>query len=214
MVISGPFSLNDSVATTYTPLGTTTTPETVFQIINESNDNDGTLHGRFSVPPFGSTVPLYIMNTPFQVILQTAKANNDRRFALYKRSFGLYFCKKYDQQYANVTVVRLAEMLLTRAECEAQAGNNTDALADLNKVRSRAGLFPETSSGAALVTAIRNERTLELAMEGDHYFEVKRIKDTYHTQFGDFQWNDPVMVYPIPAQEVNQNKNMVQNQGY
>ena len=215
VVSSGAYALNDSVAAIYNLLGSQSTSENVFQIINKVNDYDGTLHGRFSVPPFGSTVPMYMMNTNFASILASAKANNDRRYtALYKRSFGIYFCKKYDAQYQNIPVVRYAEMLLTRAESEAQQGDYTDALADLNLIRTRAGLFPETSTGAALITAIRNERAMELGMEGDHYFEVKRTKGTFHSQFSDYAWNDQTMVYPIPAQEVNQNKSMVQNPGY
>ena len=56
---------------------------------------------------------------------------------------------------------------------------------------------------------------MELAMEGDHYFEVKRRKGSFNTPgAGVLQWNAPTMIYPIPQQEVQENKNMVQNPGY
>jgi hypothetical protein len=221
-VIASGYTLNDSanIGTIYTLLGNQTTPETIFEIINFSNDIDnGSLNGRFSVPPFGSTVPLYMLSDSFVSLLKADTAGaavsgeTDVRLRLYKKSFGLYFCKKYDATYSNVNVVRLAEILLTRAECEAQLGDNGDAVTDLNTVRARAGLLPQTGGGALLAN-IRRERAVELGMEGDHYFEVKRTKGTFYCQVGNFNWNDPTMVYPIPAQEVNENKNMVQNPGY
>jgi len=224
LVINAGFTLNDSIAPTsstsiYYQSGSATTNETVFQIINTTKNDpgDGYLHGRFNTPPFGTTVPPYAMNTPFVNILLSAKAVNDRRYAqLYRYSFGSYFCRKYDHQYANVPVIRLAEMYLTRAECEAQMSNYTAALADYNMTRLRAGLIADNSStGAGLIAAIRAERDLELAMEGDHYFEIKRRQGTFDTPgAGPLSWNAPTMVYPIPQQEVNQNKAMVQNPGY
>jgi hypothetical protein len=157
------------------------------------------------------------MNGPLDSILVSAKAVGDLRYSkLFKYSFLNYFCTKYAAQYSNVTVIRLAEMYLTRAECEAQTTNYTSARADYNMTRVRAGLLPDNSTtGAALITAIRAERDLELAMEGDHYFEVKRRKANFNTPgAGVLAWNAFNMIYPIPQQEVQENKAMVQNPGY
>jgi hypothetical protein len=211
-----------SVSSVYDQLNTSTTNETVFQIINTAKNDpaNGPLHGRFNVAPFGSTVPAYSMNQPLVNILVSAASVGDQRYTkLFKKSlFGTpqYFCKKYDPTYANVTVIRLAEMYLTRAECEAQSGDDASARADYNKIRVRAGVPVDNSStGPALITAIRAERDLELAMEGDHYFEVKRRQGTFNTfGAGPLAWNAPTMIYPIPQQEVNQNKAMMQNPGY
>ncbi|MFM9815949.1 hypothetical protein ACKI16_46680, partial [Streptomyces scabiei] len=82
----------------YGQLGAVTTNETIFQIINATNDDpaSGNLHGRFSVAPFGSTVPGYSLSTAFGTILQSAQAVGDQRYAkLFKKSFGQYFCQKY-----------------------------------------------------------------------------------------------------------------------
>ena len=224
LVINAGLSLVDSlvptsVYSTYHQSGPVPSNEAVFQIINTSKNDpgDGYLHGRFNTPPFGSTVPPYSMNAPFISILLSAKAVGDLRYSsLYKYSFGSYFCRKYDHQFSNVPVVRLAEMYLTRAECEQKLGDDANARADYNKTRVRAGLIPDNSStGAGLLNAIRAERDLELAMEGDHLFEVKRRKGSFNTfGAGLLQWSDPTMIYPIPQQEVNQNKSMVQNPGY
>lgn len=218
------FALYDSLTTAYNLLGaenTTPTTEIIFQILNtaKSDPSSGNLHGNFSQAPFGSTVPNFAMNTPFAAILQSAQAVGDQRYSkLYRKSFGQYYSTKYATQYSNVPVVRLAEMYLTRAECEAQTGaSDATVRADYNKTRIRAGLIADnsTSGKAALLAAIRAERDLELAMEGDHFFEVKRRQGSFNTVgAGVLQWNDPTMIYPIPQQEVNENKNMVQNPGY
>ena len=221
MIINAGFTLNDSLTTAYNQLTAQTTPETVFQIINTITDDpaSGSLHGNFSVAPFGSTIPGFAMNAPFVTILQSAQAVGDLRYPkLYKKSFGTLFCTKYTPIYANVTIVRLAEMYLIRAECNAQTGaSDATVRADYNMTRVRAGLIADnsTSGQAALLAAVRAERDMELAMEGDHYFEVKRRKGLFNTPgAGVLQWNAPTMIYPIPQQEVQENKNMVQNPGY
>lgn len=221
-VINAGFTLNDSLTAVYNQLGTTTTNESIFQIINSAKDDpsSGNLNGNFSHTIFGSIAPNYAMNAPFVSILRADSAVGGLRYAkLFRRSVFApisFFCTKYSAQYSNVTVIRLAEMYLTRAECEAKLGDDAGARADYNKIRVRGGLVPDNSStGAGLIAAIRAERDLELAMEGDHYFEVKRRKGSFNTPgAGVLQWNDPTMIYPIPQQEVQENKAIVQNPGY
>ena len=49
----------------------------------------------------------------------------------------------------------------------------------------------------------------------DHFFEGKRQKITFQcANTTGIAWNDNSMIYPIPQQEVDQNKSMVQNPGY
>jgi hypothetical protein len=193
-------------------------PEDVFQIINSTTDDPGSgaLHGNFGIAVFGSTVPSLTMNAPLDSILLSAKNIGDvRATKLFYKSFGSYYTSKYTATFANVPVIRLAEMYLTRAECEAQTGTG-NARADYNIVHTRAGLPPDNStSGQALINAIRAERDMELAIEGDHFSEVKRRKGGFYTAgAGTLMWNDPTMIFPIPQQEVQENKAMVQNPGY
>ena len=226
--IAGGFSLNDSlnnptsaygITSVYNQLGAQTTPESIFQMIYTTKNDPatGNLNGNFIHAPFGSTVPNIQMNGGLISLLVSAQAVGDLRYTkMFKKSFGEYFCEKYSAQYANVTVIRLAEMYLTRAECEAQLGDDADARTDYNMTRHRAGLASDNSStGQGLINAIRGERDLELAMEGDHYFEVKRRKGSFNTAgAGVLAWNAFNMIYPIPQQEVQQNKAMVQNPGF
>lgn len=70
---------------------------------------------------------------------------------------------------------RLAEIYLNFAEAAMEAGHPDEAMTYVNKVRTRAGM-PGLSglSGDALRQRIHNERRVELALEGNRYFDVRR----------------------------------------
>ena len=64
-------------------------------------------------------------------------------------------------------VFRVAEFYLTRAEANYMLGNETEALADLNAIRTARilGFIDGTESGAALLDAIKLERRKEVPSE-------------------------------------------------
>lgn len=70
--------------------------------------------------------------------------------------------------------IRLAEVYLNRAEACAMLGENLIANNDLMILRARVGLPYVTKSGNELLTAIQNERKIELAFEGHHYWDLRR----------------------------------------
>lgn len=79
----------------------------------------------------------------------------------------------------NQRIIRYADVLLMAAEANnrATAPNDTKAQGYLNRVRDRAfsdALHHVTSTGTALKQAIWDERRLELAMEGDRFFDLVR----------------------------------------
>ena len=77
----------------------------------------------------------------------------------------------------NIRVLRLGEVLLINAEAANELGQSAKALADVNRVRARAGLaaLPGGLSQEALRQAIWKERRVELALEyGDRYFDLVR----------------------------------------
>lgn len=222
------YALNDSVTTIYNAVGVTgITPETIFQdvsnIASQSYAN-GTLIGRFRWLPVAPAT--CYMSKNFNPYYQADSASGGSRWKdLYRHSSDgvggpkYYWCQKYTNSSANVTVVRLAEMLLTRAECNAQLGNSASTvLGDVNLVRVRAGLLPDntTSGQQALLNLVRAERDYELAAEGDRLYEIKRRQiNFYSPESGQlFTWNSPQLIYAIPLQELLENKNMVQNPGY
>ena len=110
---------------------------------------------------------------------------------------------------ASVPVLRLQEMLLTRAESRAELGQG-DALvrADLNAVRTAAGRPANTTvtGKAALLTAVRTERRIELVLEGDRFQQLRRLR----LPSRGIAFNSGRLL-PIPLEEVNGNTGIVQN---
>jgi hypothetical protein len=130
----------------------------------------------------------------------------------------------------DLKVMRTAEVLLTRAESHYMLNNETEALADLNTLRTNryTGYTPGAESGQTLLDEIRKERRLELAFEGDRWYELKRRnEDITRANYGDhadgsgdpysvltLDKDDTQWLQPIPEYEMNANPNMVQNDGY
>lgn len=148
--------------------------------------------------------------------LKAAYAATDGRLAYTIRRVsnadivGKYFRTTTDDD--PVYIIRLAEVYLNRAEARAQQGNATGALADLNVVRARAGLAALSGlTGAPLLDAIYAERRLELAFEGQRWFDLKRTGKAVAT----LSLPSPErLLWPIPQRERNVNPNLVQNPGY
>lgn len=68
-------------------------------------------------------------------------------------------------------VFRLGEIYLNYAEAAFELGNTADALWAVNEIRRRAGLQPLTTVSRE---SIRQERKIELAFEGNRYFDLRR----------------------------------------
>jgi hypothetical protein len=120
-----------------------------------------------------------------------------------------------------LTVLRLGEQYLIRAEARAMQGNLQEAQNDLNIIRARAGLPPLTfSSQPALLAAIRHERQVELFTEWGHrWLDIKRtgtvndIMTTAATVKG-ATWSPNWQFFPVPYNDMLRDKNLTQNMGY
>jgi len=77
----------------------------------------------------------------------------------------------------NVPVIRMSEMYLNRAEAYAHIpGQEGAALADVNRIRTRAGLTPVGGlAEEMLLDEILKQRRLELCFEGHDFFDYKRL---------------------------------------
>ena len=115
---------------------------------------------------------------------------------------------KYD---ANINVIRLAEMFLTRAEANFENGTEIGAepVDDINVIRNRAGL---DDLPAVNQDDIRNERRLELAWEGHRLHDLRRWKESLFD--GEMPYDSPRLVLPIPQREMDVNDQLEQNEGY
>jgi hypothetical protein len=97
-----------------------------------------------------------------------------------------------------------------------------DAAADLNAVRSRAGLPATTASDqGGLVSAVLTERQLELFTEfGHRWFDLRRtgnidaVMGVVTPLKGGGSWNTNKQLLPLPAIEIALDPNLSQNQGY
>ncbi len=82
-----------------------------------------------------------------------------------------------DKNPLNYRILRYADVLLMYAEVENALHKDAEARKALNKVRARVNLPAVTSSGKQLRDAIRLERRLELAMEDNRLYDLRRWKD-------------------------------------
>ncbi|WP_343556338.1 RagB/SusD family nutrient uptake outer membrane protein [Sphingobacterium sp.] len=75
-------------------------------------------------------------------------------------------------------VFRLSEIYLNYAEALNALGDDAEAKIWLNKIRQRRGVDmpPVTAQGSALRDKIRHEREVELCLEGNRFFDVRRWK--------------------------------------
>ncbi|MBN1187840.1 MAG: RagB/SusD family nutrient uptake outer membrane protein [Bacteroidales bacterium] len=122
----------------------------------------------------------------------------------------------------NIIVMRLADAYLMLAEAYNQNGNDTKALEYLNEVRQRVDLPAETGSGSGLLEKIKLERRLELALEGDRYFDLVRWGDAENI-LGPLGYTNGTPgkstngLLPIPYPEITATLSEVpleQNEGY
>jgi starch-binding outer membrane protein, SusD/RagB family len=119
----------------------------------------------------------------------------------------------------NYVVLRLAELFLIRAEARAQQNKIQSSIDDINMVRVRAGLDPlaSTLNQDQTVSAIQKERRVELFCEwGNRWFDLKRTNqaDVVLKPEKGSNWQSTDALYPIPQNEINNNRFLDQNSGY
>jgi hypothetical protein len=204
-------------------------------VVTAQNTNDAIL---FLLPASGpnAAFPVYLSSQ----LLTSFEPGDNRRF---KRNWvdsvkvgnvTYYFPYKYKVgKAANVTslsqlteyltVLRLGEQYLIRAEAKAQQNNITGALADLNAIRNRAGLPNSTASDKdALLVAILHERQVELFSEWGHrWLDLKRtgkvdavLSIVRPLKAKGAPWQSWMQLYPILYNDILKDPILSQNAGY
>jgi hypothetical protein len=112
-------------------------------------------------------------------------------------------------------VIRFAEVLLIKAEAEAQLNNLSAAVDAVDSIRVRAGLTPDTlgvqlNTQQDVLTEIALQRRLELAFEGDRFPDLVRTGQA-QTVLGIPAFRE---LFPIPQSEIDVAPNITQNPGY
>ncbi len=146
----------------------------------------------------------------------------DSRAALATSGTAAPYGRKYTEIATggdDVTVLRLAEMYLIRAEARARLGLLELAVADLNVLRARAGATPLVAVGMTqnqVLEAVLRERRLELFYEGHRFFDLRRFADvpavgSYLASLG---LTGHRLLFPLPQREIDANPQLTQNPGY
>ncbi|SDE57378.1 Starch-binding associating with outer membrane [Mucilaginibacter pineti] len=196
------------------------TTEDIFAIQMSSQSGFNALNEIFASADFGGRSETYINQQHFD----RYETGDDRLNEFYDEDgLGDILTSKFNNQYGNVVLIRLAEIYLIRAEARIKKGaaDLVGAAADINIVRKRAKLENTTATSAVdLFEAVKHERRVELAFEGFRLFDLKRYKesipayDSNGDPAGTIDWDSPKLVYPIPKRERDTNPNLTQNEGY
>lgn len=218
-------------------------PEAIWQLeVNSSQAPYATWEGNLMIPelltkdyPSGVVqqywnyfVPTYYLSNE----LISAFEPNDLRKKYWTDSTGnlngvnYYYPYKYKVRIGasgNVseyyTPLRLAEQFLIRAEARTLQNKLTDAVADINIIRARAGLpdLSNTLTQSEILNAIERERKIEFLGEWGHrWLDLKRWGKAEAT-LGPIKgagWQKQDQLYPIPFSDLQTNPNLTQNDGY
>ena len=121
-------------------------------------------------------------------------------------------------------ILRYADVLLMLAEAENELNGPTASVYNsINQIRARAGMpiLPTGLSKDDMRKKIRHERRVELAFEGQRYFDLKRWKTakTVLNAVNDapivYKFEDKNYLWPIPQSEIDKNQGaLIQNPNY
>jgi len=213
-----------------TPL--TSKTETMFEVTSDANNSvgDGTLANIFVPKTNGgsygdilATVPFYNSYTATDVrkglITPTTRPGQNGT---------ANYVVKYPIDVANyddVKILRFSEAYLILAEAQYNLGDQAGAATTLNTfAKQRDPNANYTSTGAALLTNILDERNKEFAFEGYRFWDLVRLKMTFfksQTQDANNVYGGITvapgninLLFPIPNDERLVNPNVTQNPGY
>lgn len=132
--------------------------------------------------------------------------------------------------YANLILIRYAEVLLNYAEAQNEKSGPDATIFDaLDQLRVRVGMpkidRSEYASQDKLRQLIHNERAVELVLEGLRFYDIRRwktapdvMKNIYNITNGLAQervWNDRLYLMPVPQSQIDLSYGVLkQNSGY
>jgi starch-binding outer membrane protein, SusD/RagB family len=126
----------------------------------------------------------------------------------------------------NQLLLRLADIILLKAEALNQLGQTANAIPLINAIRARVNLAPTTASSQTdVAAAILLERRLELSLEGYRWNDLLRAGSQYtitvmNSQVGpngqplNYNVTQNLLLYPIPISEIQLDANLSQNPGF
>jgi starch-binding outer membrane protein, SusD/RagB family len=221
VIQSGLFKMNASIAAVF---DNKNTAESIWEIQQNEQNNAGTSNNGMatfyaSLPGIGRA-DVRLVNS----FLDNYEANDLRRSEWYYLGTGARpadtangvfnrYVAKWKSFSQNLPVIRIAEMHLTRAECNLRLGGAPvgatpgEDLAEIkNPVRTNT-----TAPAVPTLDDVLEERFIELAFEGHRIHDLRRLR----LPTGTFEWNSDRLVFPIPQREIDATSGViVQNPGY
>lgn len=212
-------------------------PEILFEVQYASGFNaDGSDEGSSAgsqFRPSGTTANAKGHNLPTQAFIDSFEAGDTRLndyVAVDTEANPFYFVTKYevsstgaDDGGTDHLIIRFADVILNYAEALNENGQTTEAIVQLNLVRTRAGLAATMASSQAVVrAAIRQERRFEFIGEGKRWFDLKRygtavsVMNAFFANAGaNVTIDENNLLLPIPQSQIDTDPDFItQNPGY
>lgn len=214
---NGLFSMPKNLATVFTPASN----EAIWQLYN--SNNGVTEFAAQVVPNPTNPIPTFVFTEGLKNAFETDDARKVSWTSTINYQGTTYtYPTKYKSRAQNanaeyLTVFRLAEQFLIRAEARAQQNNISGAKADIFTVRDRANLGATPANDKdALLLAVEKERRVELNSEWGHrWFDLRRT-GRINAVLGAVKlaWKSDAALYPVPQIQRNNNPSLSQNLGY
>lgn len=202
--------------------------ESIFEIGYDETDQKNGLRTLYAVGSYSIYVPSDEFKTTYEIedaripyVYDTTLAEPKAIWKFLGKGVSDEVSDRYD---CNIVMIRLADIMLLRAEALTQvggSGNIAQALSLLNTIRERAGLAAfETQADAEamygdLESAILHERSVELCYEGHRWFDLVRTGKAISTMNPiNGLSNESNLVWPINNNIINGNPNIEQNEYY
>lgn len=175
-----------------------------------------------------------VQASPAVKLLNTFDQTADIRFSVFFvtsprsliRKYGAVFGGNGENFLYDIKMIRTSEMVLARAEAQAELNQLTAANDDLSLLRTnRISGYTHSNIATkdALINAIIEERYKELCYEGQRYFDLRRRSLPISRDLSDVAGATNIQtlpvsnskyILPIPQQETFANTAMQQNPGY
>lgn len=148
---------------------------------------------------------------PSNELIAAYDHDNDRRFqTFYKNIDGLWYTVKFDYEHMDGIIMGYNELLLIYAESLAESDSNLNlALNALQKIEKRAygKVMTINRDKETIIKTVQKERRLEIALQGERLFELKRLKQPVRGE----AWDSHKVMFQIPDVEQNGNPDVNMN---
>ncbi|MDB5133807.1 MAG: Starch-binding associating with outer rane [Mucilaginibacter sp.] len=254
VINGGQYALVPNYATLFD--GTKNTSESIFEIQHSSASGFTTYNTSLYLPAQFGTYSFLKFNVPTNDLIKLFKSQNDNirlNASVFTATIApdgtvagdpipppytnasptvpfLYKWKTNISQFGggtdNTILLRLADIILLKAEASNQLGQTAPAVTLVNQIRTRVKLPAITATTQADVAlAILTERRMELAFEGFRWNDLLRYGKQYTISLMNSQV-DPFgktlnynvtpnkLLFPVPYNEIQLDGNLTQNPGY